>query len=140
NRILGGIETALPDRVSDVPFVLSGNPVARDFWERLGYTWDAVNNRWNQWVLGYDRKRQSLVLSRLGLSWLDDDATLATTGVVLLGLLRLAAAWLYREVRRETDEARRLYDRFCEVVAGAGIERRPAEGPSDFAVRARRRL
>src|SRR5690606_14280440 len=80
NRILGGIETALPDRVSDVPFVLSGNPVARDFWERLRYTWDAVNNCWNHWVLGYDRKRQSLMLIRLGLSWHVDKTVLAGAG------------------------------------------------------------
>ncbi|NNF97097.1 MAG: DUF3488 domain-containing transglutaminase family protein, partial [Halobacteria archaeon] len=31
------------------------------------YAWDAVNNRWNQWIIGFNEKRQLALLSSLGM-------------------------------------------------------------------------
>jgi hypothetical protein len=38
-----------------------------DWLRQLRNRWEAANNTWNQWVLGYNPQRQREVLSRLGL-------------------------------------------------------------------------
>jgi transglutaminase-like putative cysteine protease len=140
SRIMQGIETALPDTIIDIPSVLQDNAIARDLWERFGFTWDAINNRWNQWVLGYDRNRQSLVLRRLGLGWLDDEGLLLGLSIAAGGVLVLVAWALFRGGRRETDEARRAWERFCRRLARRGLDRTASEGPEHFARRAGRRF
>ena len=100
-------------------------------------SWDAVNNQWNQWVLGYDFERQKRLLARLGrneLSWQDLTITLmiASAGVVL-GL----AAWLLLwRTRQKSDPAVILYKKFCSRLARLGVQRQPFEGPLDFSWRA----
>lgn len=135
-RIRGGVESALPDAVLDVPLGLEDSLIARDLWERMRFTWDAVNNQWNQWVLGYDRNRQSLFLRRLGFDSVD-------TGDLVIGLTLTAgmflvalAAWLLRFGGARADPARRAWDRFCRRLARHGVTREPVEGPVDFARRA----
>lgn len=140
SRIMEGIETALPESLIDVPLVLQDNALARDLWQRFQYTWDALNNRWNQWVLGYDRNRQSLFLTRIGLGWLDLQGLLLGLTCAAAAMLLAVAAWLFQTGARDTDEARRLYDRFCDRLARSGTARRASEGPRDFAIRASRRL
>ncbi|HEY7840895.1 MAG TPA: DUF3488 and transglutaminase-like domain-containing protein [Gammaproteobacteria bacterium] len=140
SRIMQGIETALPDTIIDIPGVLQDSAIARDLWERFGFTWDAINNRWNQWVLGYDRNRQSLVLRRLGLGWLDDEGLLLGLSVAAGGVLVLIAWALFRGGHRAPDEARRAWDRFCRRLARRGLERTSSEGPEHFAHRAARRF
>ena len=45
-----------------------GAPALRSDWVRtLLFRWEAVNNAWNQYVLGYNPQRQRELLSRLGL-------------------------------------------------------------------------
>ncbi|MBI2993574.1 MAG: DUF3488 domain-containing transglutaminase family protein [Gammaproteobacteria bacterium] len=140
SRILEGIESALPESIFNVPLGLQDNLFARTLWERFRFTWDAFNNRWNQWVLGYDRNRQSLFLHRLGLG--DIDTPGLVFGLTITGLLILlaVAAWLFKSGVRRSDEAKRLYDRFCRRLARCGMARQPSEGPEDFARRAGNRL
>jgi transglutaminase-like putative cysteine protease len=108
--------------------------------ERLRQYQDALNHRWNQWVLGYGPARQRELLQGLGfadLSWQGLARLLAVALVLTLGLLALLI--LYRP-RPRPDPARRLYDRFCRKLARHGIRRRDQEGPEDFARRAAARL
>lgn len=135
-RIRAGVESALPGALLDVPLGLEDSLIARNLWERLRFTWDAVNNQWNQWVLGYDRNRQSLFLRRIGFERVD-------TGDLVIGLTLAAgiflvalAAWLMRFGSVRRDPARRAWDRFCRVLARRGVAREPAEGPVAFARRA----
>jgi transglutaminase-like putative cysteine protease len=140
SRIMQGIETALPDALIDIPAMLQNSAIARNLWERFGFTWDALNNRWNQWVLGYDRNRQSIVLRRLGLDWIDDEGLLFGLSVASAGVLLLVAWALLRDAGREPDEARRIYERFCRRLARRGLGRAPSEGPEHFARRAAQRF
>ena len=101
----------------------------------LRNNWDALTNRWNQWVLGYNPDRQLEVLSRLGMkqpSW--ESMTLILFWSVG-GVLLLVAVWLLRGRRRE-DAVQRAWLRFCEKLARAGLERAKTEGPLDYAGRA----
>jgi transglutaminase-like putative cysteine protease len=135
-RIRGGLESALPDALLDVPLGLQDSAIARDLWERMRFTWDAVNNRWNQWVLGYDRNRQSLFLRRIGFDNVDTGDLVLGLTVALTVVLIVLAFWLFRRRGRHSDAARRLYDRFCRVLARRGFPRDPVEGPMAFARRA----
>ncbi len=135
-RIQGGLESALPGSVIDVPLGLEDSLIARNLWERMRFTWDAVNNQWNQWVLGYDRNRQSLFLRRIGFERVDTRELVIgltiTVGIVLVVL----AAWLLRGGGGRADPARRAWDRFCRRLARRGVIRAPAEGPVSYSRRA----
>lgn len=100
----------------------------------LRFRWDAVNNAWNQWVLGYNPERQRDLLRRLGMpqpDWPRMTATLA----VLAGLALLAlTAWTLRN-RRRPDPALALWEKLSRRMARRGLARRPAEGPQDYARR-----
>ncbi|MGH8630185.1 MAG: transglutaminase TgpA family protein, partial [Burkholderiales bacterium] len=140
SRIMQGIEEALPGSLIDIPLGLQDNAIARGIWEQASNTWDALNNRWNQWVLGYDRNRQSLLLSRLGLGALDHPDLIITLTITFGVILMIIAIGLFRGNIQVGDEARRLHDQFCRKLARRGLVRRSSEGPEDFARRAALRL
>lgn len=138
-RVDTGIDEALPESVVDVPLVLRNNSLAREVWRQLGNTWDAINNRWNQWVLGYDRTRQSRFLDNIGLKNADyGDLILILTAAVVLFFIIMAFR-LFRGSRRETDAAKYWYRKFQQRLARCGIRLSPYEGPRDYAARARNR-
>ncbi|MFT4171925.1 MAG: transglutaminase domain-containing protein, partial [Rhodocyclaceae bacterium] len=66
-RIDGGVSMALP-RDEPLPFAVRDDlPLLRN----LRYQWEALNNRWNQWVLGYNASRQSSLFNALGMPDVD---------------------------------------------------------------------
>lgn len=135
-RIREGIENALPQSIIDVPLGLQDNALVSRLWQRLRYTWDAMNNRWNQWILGYDNKRQSLFLRQLGLGALDWQGMLFYLIVTIALILAGVAVWLFKKPASADDEAKKYYDKFCAKLSGLGIVRLHYEGPRDFAKRA----
>jgi hypothetical protein len=75
----------------------------------LRAVWEAVNNRWNQWVLNYTQSRQLNLLRDLGFespSW-EDLGLLMAVCLVLLSLV--GAAWALWE-RRQHDPWVRLFE------------------------------
>lgn len=122
---------------------LEGRPLQalRDIaWvNRLRLRWDDMNNRWNLFVLGFDREAQQEMLERIGL----DNAgygTLVTLMVVALSVVMGGlGAWLLWRMRpvAERDPAVRLYRILQRRLVRAGVTAKaPAEGPGDFAARA----
>lgn len=102
----------------------------------LRFAWDAVNSRWNQWVLGYNVDRQRDLLQQFGLSAMDA-RTLALWLAALVALVggAIGMALIARELPRRKDPVRRAWDRYCRKLAKAGLERAPHEGPIDFLAR-----
>jgi transglutaminase-like putative cysteine protease len=103
----------------------------------LHLNWDALNNQWNQWVLGYNVERQKLVLSRLGMpdvSWQNMTMALFWSSAILV--TAIALLMLYTRGKRHKDSALVAYRVFCAKLAKRGINREPSEGPLDFASRA----
>lgn len=129
-RVAQGLASALP---ADEAL-----PLAMRFdapWLRaLRYRWEAANNRWNRWVLGYTPERQRDTLRRLGLGeagW--QTLTMALIGGSALGLLVLVAtAW---RARRPRDPAVREWQRFCRQLRRHGLIHADWEGPLAFAAR-----
>jgi len=130
SRVEQGIATALP----------AGEPLpvmARldlDWLRQLRFRWEAVNNRWNQWVLGYNPDRQRELLRDFGLGDIDWRGMAALLATVCGLLLAAIAGWALWQRPRQ-DAAQRLWLRYCRRLGRCGIARAPWEGPLDFAQR-----
>jgi len=130
-RVESGVAAAVP---ATDPLPLMARTSLR--WLREArYNWDALANKWNQLVLGYNPERQRELLSRAGMkepNW-ENMALALFWGVA--GLLALLAAWLLRRVRT-LDPVQRLWLRFCARLANKGSPRAAHEGPADYVARA----
>lgn len=135
SRVEEGIARALP-ATEPLPVMAR---LDLDWLRQLRFRWEAINNRWNQWVLGYNPDRQKELLQNLGLDaidWRGMTALLAAlSGVILLGI----TAWAVWQ-RPRLDAAQRLWLQFCRRMARAGLPREPWEGPRAYAERAAGRL
>ena len=98
----------------------------------LRAAWEAVNNRWNQWVLNYTQSRQLDVLKRLGFDfngW--EDLTRAIGGLIAV-VCCAGALWALWE-RRQHDPWLRLLAQAQARLRLAGIEVPPATPPRQLA-------
>jgi hypothetical protein len=100
----------------------------------LRYNWDALANKWNQLVLGYNPERQRQFLSRIGMSEPSWENMALTLFWGVSGLLALLTAWLLRRMRT-IDPVQRLWLRFCAKLGKSGCVRAAHEGPADFVER-----
>lgn len=87
---------------------------------------ERLDNRWNQWVLGYGRRQQFDLLGRLGVASPD----LATLARVMVGLVAAAglagAAWAWLDARRQ-GPWQRLRQRIERALARHGVPARPSD-------------
>lgn len=111
--------------------------VVRSDWLRgLRHGWEALNNVWNQQVLGYDAARQRDLLRRAGLP----DADWQTLAALLGGsgsLLFAGLAWRLLNRRQPSDPVRRLWQRALRHLARHGVDCAPWETPLALARRVR---
>ena len=107
-----------------------------EFLHKLVLTWDAMNARWNEWVLGYGPENQNRFMEWLGMNNPDWRKMMFTLTGVVIGLTLLISMLLmlrYRPPPR--DKAAQLYERF---VRRSGLTLATGETPRLFALRARR--
>ncbi|MBL0124989.1 MAG: DUF3488 domain-containing transglutaminase family protein [Betaproteobacteria bacterium] len=102
--------------------------------KQIGFTWDAVNSQWNQWVVGFNQERQRFAFeSWLGVRDMDwrQLAIWLIVGMVsssgVVGLILLMKIY-----RTRTEPVVAAYARFCAKLAKAGVSRAPSEGPMDL--------
>jgi transglutaminase-like putative cysteine protease len=116
-----------PGVLANAVGTLSPNAAAQ-----LRAVWDAVNNRWNQWVLNYTQARQLDLLRALGF----DAPDWQTLGQLLVGLLVLAClgagAWSLWE-RRQHDPWLRLLQQAHAQLVRAGLQPAPQATPRQLA-------
>lgn len=131
-RIESGLAASVP-ATDSLPALIRADAQWLREWR---YRWEAVNNAWNQWVLGYNPQRQREFLTRLGLP--DPDwrslvpVLLAACSAVLLGV----TAWaLYRRPR--LDPAQRLWHRALRRLRRRKVAFEPWETPLALARRLR---
>ena len=103
-----------------------GNFVDTGTLQKLRSVWEAVNNRWNQWVINYTQSRQLNLLQSLGFespSWTDLMRLLAGS------LSALALLWLIwaRATRPQRDDWSQLMHAARLRLQRAGV----ASGASD---------
>ena len=90
--------------------------------------WEAVNNRWNQWVLNYSRGQQIDLLKDLGFSapnWEDLALLLIVT---LTSLSAAVAAWAWWERQRQ-DPWTRQFAQVRRALLPLGVAAKPHETP-----------
>lgn len=129
-RIQNGLAAALPDSAHLPLLARSDMAWLRNLRNRL----DALDNNWNQWVLGYNPARQKALLSALG--FVEPDWQVLTTlmgagSAVVMGLLTI---WALRQ-RSSADAVDRSWARFCQRLNAIGYGRSTWEGPIDYAER-----
>ncbi|MEX8194556.1 transglutaminaseTgpA domain-containing protein [Comamonas guangdongensis] len=93
--------------------------------QQLRAVWEAVNNRWNQWVINYTQSRQLNLLQGLGFespSWTDLLRLLAAS---LSALALLWLAWS-RATRPRLDGWSQLMHEARQRLQRAGIESGPS--------------
>jgi transglutaminase-like putative cysteine protease len=106
---------------------------------QLRAVWDAVNNRWNQWVLNYTQGKQLDLLKNLGFkspSW--TDLAYVLIGVVVLVSLA-GAAWTLWE-RQQHDPWLRLLQRARQRLHKLGLSNAGNLPPRALAQEARQRF
>ena len=102
---------------------------------RLTMTWDALNAKWNEWVLGYGPENQERFMRWLGMDdpdWRKMMLTLIGTVIALVLVISLLLMLRYRPPQR--DRAAILYERF---VKKTGVAPSVGETPAAFAERVR---
>lgn len=114
---------------SELPLFLASNS---DFIKNAAYLYDSFQNRWNQWVIGYDQKKQNDLLNFLGFSN-TSSSNLIFLLVLSLTITGLIVAWLLlKQHSVDRDKIQHHYNIFCQKLKTYGIQRGLAEGPRDF--------
>ena len=132
SRIETGLEQALSGS-DDIPLLIRSDA---QFLRNAALVWDSLNNRWNDWVLGYGPEIQRKLFGGLGFG--KYTAGKAAAGLVLvIGILLVIVSIAPLLKARERNPALKAYTLFCRKLANAGLPRKPSEGPLQYAQRAR---
>ena len=135
-RVDRGVASALPQDERAAVEVFSPDGRFSRSWKRVHMAWDAVDNQWNKWVLGYTPARQMTLLAGLGFDTGGRKGLLFSllVAVGLMGLIvGVYAARLLKTLAVKDDVVRRSYRLFCSKLARVGLVRSPGQGPLDFA-------
>jgi len=102
--------------------------------QNLTMTWDALNAKWNEWILGYGPDTQNSFMEWLGM----DDPNwrkmlLTLVGSVVGLILAISGLMMLRYRSPARDRASVLYARFIEKT---GLQRQTGETAQAFARRA----
>jgi hypothetical protein len=102
------------------------------------FNWEAVQNRWNQWVLSYSQERQRALVEMLGLAprWESVAAVLA----VIVGILLAGMAILSMRPHAVRDPLGDTYRQLRDKLERAGVRTEEHCGPRELYARSRRVL
>lgn len=110
------------------------------FLAKIRLTWQTLNYAWDSRVLGFDAEAQERFTREIGLPDLRPVSLLFLSAIIAGGFVIVLATWMQAQAGPRSDPIQRLYTHFCRKAARLGAPRNPAEGPLDFARRARRVL
>jgi len=106
--------------------------------KQLRYAWDMVNNRWNQWVIGYSNQSQKSLFRALGIpeiSWRGLSYVLFITLAVFIMVLTVN---IFQAQRLRKNPLEKVYQRFLQKLRPLHLEKSPAEGAMTFSQRVAR--
>jgi len=104
-----------------------------EFLYQLTMTWDALNAKWNEWILAYGPDNQGKFMEWLGMQkpdWRKMMLTLVAIVVLLTAIISVMLIMRYRPPAK--DEAARLYRKF---TGAAGLEPEMGETPFSYFAR-----
>ena len=97
--------------------------------------WDNVNNGWNQWVLGYDDKKQLAFLSKV--SGKEVNLTDLVVGMIaaLLAAMAATAFFVLKKTTIKLKPAEKVYTHYLKKLKSIGLQPNIGEGALDFGQR-----
>ncbi len=114
--------------------------IGRNSWfQQVRMRWDAINNRWNLWILNFDQAKQIDILRSLGLSnldWPQLAGLFFLAGSIVMGLVALPLL----TNRPKISAIDRLYLTLCQKLAQQGLPRELHEAPYSYSQRIRSRM
>lgn len=111
---------------------------AYNWLKQAGQLWGNVDYNWQRWVINYDNKSQSNLLSSFGIN---DLKTLAYWMIAVITSIATALYWfLLYQKPKAADKVLLIYNRFCKKLAKQGLIRGMGEGARDFAERVKIKL
>lgn len=135
-RVEQGMEAALsPEEASSLYALPYFRPFSK-YAKKIALGWDAVNNLWNQHVMGYSFLSQQRFLSKIGLrsgAWRAPAKALFLAFVLVAGFALFIAFIILKQPFKEKDVVLETYNRFCRKMAQIGCPRKPEQGPVDYA-------
>ena len=108
--------------------------------KQFQYAWDMVNNRWNQWVIGYSNQNQKSLFNAIGIpeiTWRGLSYVLFATLTVFTLLI---AADIFQAQRIRKDAIEKIYQQFLRKLRSMHIEKSPFEGALNFSLRVAQRF
>jgi hypothetical protein len=135
-RVEQGLAASLsPEERSALSSLDALGPYAK-YWINVRLGWDAVNNQWNKWVLGYTSTRQRSLLARFGIKTgsrkgMTTAIILATAAMILIGLLYFMR--ISKRTSPAPDAVQKTYLKFCARLERIGLARKASQGPLDYA-------
>ena len=130
-RIEQGISEALRDS-DELPLLARGDfPLLK----KAFLNFDSMNNGWNQWVLGYDDKKQleflnNLTGKKLGLS----DLVFWMMGAIVLVMLA-TSYFLFRQIKAKLNPVQAAYQQYLRKLKPTNLQPNVGEAALDFAAR-----
>lgn len=130
-RIEFGISEALSN-TDELPIM-----ARKDYpWLKKAYlNWDSVNNGWNQWVLGYDDKKQLDFLKKLTGKNFNLQEMLIWMMAMIVLVMVATSYFLIKQNKTKLNPAQRLYARYLNQMKRIGLVPRSSEAALDFAQR-----
>ena len=102
---------------------------------RLRANWEALNHRWNDWVLGYTSSQQSDVLRNLGLDQWSPAKAAAWLGAIAAAIASAVALQRWQRWRRQ-DPWLRLLQRARAALQARGVDVHASSDPRALAAAA----
>ncbi len=129
-RIEYGVQAAMLNGIGET----WGFTAPPQFLQDLTMAWDALNAKWNEWVLGYGPDTQNSFMEWLGMqdpNW--RKLLLTLVGSVVSLILIISGIMMLRYRPPAKDRASILYSRFIKKT---GLQRRLGETAEEFSLRA----
>ena len=132
----GAVGALPPEERSNLKTFYGSGPLAK-YGVKFELGWDAINNQWNKWVLGYSNHSQRTLFSKIGIrtgTWTGR----AKTIMLVLGIMGVLFTLFFFRFRKgrspgKADAIQRIYLKFCDKLGRKGMARTPSQGPLDFA-------
>ena len=105
--------------------------------DQIRFRWEALSAQWRAWFEAYSYEEQRAMLEKIGITSDAWGASLRALAFLLLtlGALTIGAVafFILKPPRQKPDAVRKHYTLFCHKLDRAGLARRPAQGPLDYA-------
>lgn len=101
--------------------------------KQIKQLFDVVDNKWNQWILSYDKNKQKEFLHFLtGKDFSLRDVSSLFIQIILITLALTSLFYFLNSINRKTDPIDRAYKTFLKKLSKAGFSKATNEGPRDY--------